>query len=159
MFHHVLRSHGQKTTRILVTHALHFLPQVDFIITVSDGQVAEQGSYEQLMANEEGAFSKFVKEFEHKQHEEAESLQEEEQEENTTASETGPVTSKESKAPSKGLMQAEERAVGSVATSTYVTYVAAGKGRILLPLVLVFLVLSQAFNVFSSYWLIYWEER
>ncbi|PPQ65049.1 hypothetical protein CVT26_015745 [Gymnopilus dilepis] len=159
VFQHVLRSHGQKTTRILVTHALHFLPQVDFIITVSDGQIAEQGSYEQLMANEEGAFSKFVKEFEHKQHEEAESVQEEEQEETTTASDSGPVASKEFKAPSKGLMQAEERAVGSVANSTYVTYVAAGKGRILLPLVLVFLVLSQAFNVFSSYWLVYWEER
>jgi ATP-binding cassette, subfamily C (CFTR/MRP), member 1 len=32
----------------LVTQALHFLPQVDHIIVVNDGTVAEQGSYAQL---------------------------------------------------------------------------------------------------------------
>ncbi|KAF8907014.1 P-loop containing nucleoside triphosphate hydrolase protein [Gymnopilus junonius] len=156
VFQNVLRSNGQKTTRILVTHALHFLPQVDFIITMSDGHIAEQGTFEQLMANEEGAFAKFIKEFERQKNEEAESAEEEE---NTSTKNSEPSANKEVKAPAKALMQMEERAVGSVSGPTYSTYFAAGKGQVILPLIFASLFLSQAFNVFSSYWLVYWEER
>ena len=49
-------------TRILVTHTIHFLPQVDYVYIISDGRVAEQGTYAELMAR--GAeFSEFIKEF------------------------------------------------------------------------------------------------
>ena len=49
-------------TKILVTHTLHFLPQVDYIYTIANGQTMECGTYPELMAND-GVFSKFVKEF------------------------------------------------------------------------------------------------
>ncbi len=42
-------------TRILVTHALHFLPYVDHIILMDDGKIAEQGTYNELKSGE-GAF-------------------------------------------------------------------------------------------------------
>ena len=58
----MLRSNLAGKTRILVTHALHFLPQVDYILTIVDGRVAESGAYSELMAND-GEFSKFVTEF------------------------------------------------------------------------------------------------
>ncbi|XP_062956568.1 ATP-binding cassette sub-family C member 6 [Cynocephalus volans] len=39
----------QGTTRILVTHALHVLPQADQIVVLADGAIAEMGSYEELL--------------------------------------------------------------------------------------------------------------
>lgn len=46
-------------TRILVTHGVSFLPQVDEIVVLVDGQVSEIGSYKTLKANG-GAFSEFL---------------------------------------------------------------------------------------------------
>jgi len=36
-------------TRLLVTHQLHFLPQVDMVICMRDGKVVEQGTFDELM--------------------------------------------------------------------------------------------------------------
>uniref|UniRef100_A0A8D3BME4 Multidrug resistance-associated protein 1 n=1 Tax=Scophthalmus maximus TaxID=52904 RepID=A0A8D3BME4_SCOMX len=47
-------------TRVLVTHGLSYLPQVDLILVMVEGEVTEMGSYQQLMATE-GAFSEFVR--------------------------------------------------------------------------------------------------
>ncbi|XP_060076556.1 multidrug resistance-associated protein 1-like [Ylistrum balloti] len=49
-------------TRILVTHGVHWLPNVDKIIVMDDGRITEVGSYEQLLENN-GAFSKFLNTF------------------------------------------------------------------------------------------------
>jgi hypothetical protein len=47
---------------ILVTHALHFLPQVDFVYTVVNGRIAEQGPYDELIKHD-GPFAKLVADF------------------------------------------------------------------------------------------------
>nr|6NLO_A Chain A, Multidrug resistance-associated protein 6 [Homo sapiens] len=39
----------QGTTRILVTAALHILPQADWIIVLANGAIAEMGSYQELL--------------------------------------------------------------------------------------------------------------
>lgn len=49
-------------TKILATHALNFLPQVDCIYTTADSQIKERGTYTELMAND-GVLSKFLREF------------------------------------------------------------------------------------------------
>lgn len=36
-------------TRILVTHALHVLPQADWIVVLEDGAIAEMGSFQELL--------------------------------------------------------------------------------------------------------------
>ncbi|KAJ1344932.1 hypothetical protein BSLG_000447 [Batrachochytrium salamandrivorans] len=46
-------------TRILVTHQLHFLPRVDYIIVMNYGEVIENGTYSELMAAE-GEFSSLM---------------------------------------------------------------------------------------------------
>lgn len=38
----------QGKTRVLVTNQLHFLPQVDRIILVSEGTIKEEGTFEEL---------------------------------------------------------------------------------------------------------------
>ncbi|CAL1547665.1 unnamed protein product [Lymnaea stagnalis] len=52
---------GDKT-RVLVTHGIQWLPLVDHIIVMTDGQISEEGSYDQLMSHD-GAFASFLKEF------------------------------------------------------------------------------------------------
>ncbi|XP_059139698.1 multidrug resistance-associated protein 1-like isoform X2 [Physella acuta] len=47
-------------TRILVTHGIHWLPEVDSIIVMDQGQVKESGSYKELMSHD-GPFAQFVK--------------------------------------------------------------------------------------------------
>uniref|UniRef100_A0A665WLN5 Multidrug resistance-associated protein 1 n=1 Tax=Echeneis naucrates TaxID=173247 RepID=A0A665WLN5_ECHNA len=47
-------------TRVLVTNGFNYLPQVDLILVMSQGEVTEMGSYQQLMATE-GAFSEFLR--------------------------------------------------------------------------------------------------
>ncbi|PKU36984.1 canalicular multispecific organic anion transporter 1 [Limosa lapponica baueri] len=50
---------GTGTTRILVTHSISFLPQVDNIVVLVAGEVSEHGSYSTLLANR-GAFAHFL---------------------------------------------------------------------------------------------------
>ncbi|XP_065528068.1 ATP-binding cassette sub-family C member 2 isoform X2 [Lathamus discolor] len=61
LFEHVLGPKGllQNKTRILVTHSISFLPQVDNIVVMVAGAVSEHGSYGTLLANR-GAFAQFL---------------------------------------------------------------------------------------------------
>ena len=47
---------------MLVTHGLSFLPQVDLILVMVDGEITEAGSYTELIARK-GAFADFIKAF------------------------------------------------------------------------------------------------
>ncbi|XP_004691800.1 PREDICTED: multidrug resistance-associated protein 6 [Condylura cristata] len=51
VFNQVIGPSGllQGTTRILVTHTLHVLPQADWIVVLEGGAVAEMGSYQELL--------------------------------------------------------------------------------------------------------------
>lgn len=55
-----LRARGK--TVILVTHALHFLSQCDYIYTMANGRVVEAGTYNDLLARG-GDFARLSKEF------------------------------------------------------------------------------------------------
>lgn len=46
-------------TRLLVTHNISVLPEVDYIIVLDDGMIIEQGSYQQLLETN-GKFSKLM---------------------------------------------------------------------------------------------------
>ncbi|XP_073722695.1 ATP-binding cassette sub-family C member 3 isoform X2 [Misgurnus anguillicaudatus] len=49
-------------TRILVTHGISFLPQVDNILVIVDGRVSEMGSYQDLL-KQNGAFAEFLRNY------------------------------------------------------------------------------------------------
>ncbi|OAD61579.1 Multidrug resistance-associated protein 1 [Eufriesea mexicana] len=61
IFENVIGSTGllKKKTRILVTHGMIYLPEVDNIIVLKDGEITEVGSYKQLL-EKRGAFSEFL---------------------------------------------------------------------------------------------------
>nr|XP_014351311.1 PREDICTED: canalicular multispecific organic anion transporter 2 [Latimeria chalumnae] len=49
-------------TRILVTHGISFLPQVNQIVVLVDGKVTEMGSYQDLL-KQNGAFAEFLRNY------------------------------------------------------------------------------------------------
>ena len=49
-------------TRILVTHGLTYLPETDHVIVLTNGEVSEQGSYQELL-RKNGKFAKFLLEY------------------------------------------------------------------------------------------------
>uniref|UniRef100_A0A8C5WMM8 ABC-type glutathione-S-conjugate transporter n=1 Tax=Leptobrachium leishanense TaxID=445787 RepID=A0A8C5WMM8_9ANUR len=49
-------------TRLLVTHGVSFLPQVDHIVVIVDGKVSETGSYQELL-KQNGAFAEFLRNY------------------------------------------------------------------------------------------------
>lgn len=46
-------------TRLLVTHGITFLPEVDDIVVLKDGEISEQGTYVELL-EKKGAFADFL---------------------------------------------------------------------------------------------------
>ncbi|KAG7451066.1 ABC transporter [Guyanagaster necrorhizus] len=159
VFNNVLRSTTPGKTRILVTHALHFLPQVDYIFTIAGGHIAERGTYDELM-QKDGEFSKFYKEFGSKEEKEEEEEVEEEEDaiEGIGKESVSEGDLKKKITPGPGLMQAEERNTGAISWSVYKQYSDAGRGRVVLPILFFSLVFVQGATVMASYWLVYWEE-
>ncbi|KAI6039823.1 ABC transporter [Pisolithus marmoratus] len=144
VFYNVLKSNGSGKTRILVTHALHFLPEVDFIYTVVDGRIAERGTYHELMANE-GAFAEFIREFGSKEDPTAKSAEIKEVQVEASA--------KRDAVKGKGMVQEEERSIGAVRWRIYRQYLSVDHGLIFVPLLFLSLVLMEGANVVSAYWL------
>ncbi|PPQ64144.1 hypothetical protein CVT24_008774 [Panaeolus cyanescens] len=161
VFQNVLQTSLSGKTRILVTHALHFLPQVDYIYVIADGRIAEEGTYANLM-EKGGEFSQFVSEF---------GSAEKEEEKEEDAVEDAPEEDKERKrvlareekvkkaVAGAALMQVEERNTGAISSAVYKEYLKAGYGEIVMPLLLLSLVLMQGATVMSSYWLVWWQEQ
>ncbi|THV02862.1 ABC transporter [Dendrothele bispora CBS 962.96] len=156
VFQNVLRNAMAGKTRVLVTHALHFLPQVDYIYVVSDGRIIERGTYTELMDSGR-EFSMFVREFGSKDDEGEQSKEEEEEE---APAEEKPEDGKRKKfTTGAGIMQAEERNTGAVDMSVYKEYSKAGRGQYILPFLVFAIVMVQGSSVMSSYWLVYWQEE
>lgn len=130
-----------------MTHALHFLPQVDYIYTIADGSIAEHGTYTELI-NKAGEFAKFVQEFGTGN----EVKKEEEEDVVVDVTEETDKGHKKRVTPGAVLMQAEERNTGAISWEVYKEYSKAGKGSIILPLLFFSLVLIQCATVMSSYW-------
>lgn len=144
-------------TRILVTHALHFLPQVDYIYCIENGTIAEEGTYADLMTRG-GEFSQFITEFGSKEEEQE---KKEEQEEDTIGADDEDAVLKIAKAKEDkmkkavsgaALMQAEERNTGAIAWPVYRDYMKAGHGEWVMPALVLSLVLMQGATVLASYW-------
>lgn len=129
-------------TRLLVTHQLHFLPQVHRILVVKDGVIVEQGTYQELVDHGQD-FARILRDFGAKEEEKEEQAEE-------AIEEADPVAAQ---APSKGPMNikpaqnAEDRETGAVSMAVYKGYFKKGGGLWTIPLLLGVLVLAQVAQV------------
>ncbi|XP_054389484.1 multidrug resistance-associated protein 1 isoform X8 [Pongo abelii] len=96
IFENVIGPKGmlKNKTRILVTHSMSYLPQVDIIIVMSGGKISEMGSYQELLARD-GAFAEFLRTY-------ASTEQEQDPEENGVTGISGP--GKEAKQMENGML-------------------------------------------------------
>ena len=148
VFNNVFLESGSGATRILVTHALHFLPKVDHIYFMVDGRITERGKFDEVMANRD-RFARLFDEFVTKDQaeskgEKAVDFEDESADENI----------KKRQAARRGtqLMQAEERNIGAVNVQVYKQYIQSGNGMALMPVMLVTTVLMQVSMILMSYW-------
>ncbi|KAI0694596.1 ABC protein [Cytidiella melzeri] len=163
-----LRNRGK--TVILVTHALHFLSQCDFVYTVDNGRIASQGKYEDLVRSDE-AFAKLMKEFGGEE-KHAEDVEEEEEAMEQKAPAQASLEEAKSKSESKQkrlgagsgklegrLIVSEKRTTGSVSWKVYGAYFSAGRASLTVPFLIVFLFLMQGSQIMNSYTLVWWQAN
>ncbi|KAJ3115025.1 hypothetical protein HK100_001489 [Physocladia obscura] len=151
-------------TRLLVTHQLHFVPQCDIVITMKNGEISEYGTYAELMAAE-GEFSKLMHSYGGVTDTETES-------EDSVHEAAGKVidivvsekfkrgneTSNIEQNDGKKLVVAEDREIGSVKSSVFLSFAVAMGGFKSVGLLIFVLVLSQAFRIATDLWLVYWTD-
>ena len=148
VFNNVLLDSSSGASRILVTHALHFLPKVDQIYFMADGRITEHGTFDEMMANREG-FARLFDEFVTKDQTESKGEKDVDVEDDDADENI-----KKRRAALRGaqLMQAEERNTGAVNAQVYKQYIQSGNGMVLIPVMFLSVVLLQVSTVLSSYW-------
>ncbi|KAG2075302.1 ABC protein, partial [Suillus decipiens] len=156
-----LRNRG--ITVILVTHAIHFLSQVDYIYTLNNGVITDRGTYEELISRG-GDFARLDLEFGGH----ASEGKDEEQAEEVTPQAIEDVKLKSGRAREKAtgsgklegrLVVKEKRSTGSVSWGVYWTYLVSGRGSITGPLFLFAMLGMQGSLILSSYTLVWWETN
>uniref|UniRef100_A0A8D3D247 Multidrug resistance-associated protein 1 n=1 Tax=Scophthalmus maximus TaxID=52904 RepID=A0A8D3D247_SCOMX len=139
-------------TRVLVTHGLSYLPQVDLILVMVEGEVTEMGSYQQLMATE-GAFSEFVRTYaavDHTHNNDVTSV--------SKQSQGDKEVSKKAKNPEVGkLTEADKASTGRVNLSVFWAYLKA-IGVLLSCISLLLFFAHHSASLFSNYWLSLWTD-
>ncbi|WFD31666.1 hypothetical protein MSPP1_002705 [Malassezia sp. CBS 17886] len=150
-----LRAEGRAV--ILVTHAIQYLPQADKVVAMDDGAVEEVGTYDELM-RAGGNFAQAMANY---------GLLRESGEE-ADADELAAVVEGE-RAPHKALdraalskeggktMEDEERNTGSVDGHVYASYLRAGRGWLIVPVLILSASAMQAVTNLSSYWIVWWQ--
>ncbi|KAG0325521.1 hypothetical protein BGZ99_000575 [Dissophora globulifera] len=182
----ILQELGKKT-RVIATHQLHVLPDVDYVITMKHGRIVEQGTFQSLIANK-GDFFKLMRQHgghhHHHQHGEDANGQAHRRvlrrnsssaakvqliEEVTESDDDITVLSEESVSEDReeeeekpiimqGQMTEEERATGAVSMDVYRSYFGLG-GHSDWILVVVLMSLQQAAGVAMGVWLSFWTEN
>jgi ATP-binding cassette subfamily C (CFTR/MRP) protein 1 len=153
VFNNCIRHALQGKTRVLVTHQLQYLNQVDHIIVVSDGTIVEQGSFDDLVASN-GELTRLLSDVQ-------------------TTSESGNHTKKDemrksTSGPPKAMVEREEttdqiiaeeeRNTGAVDAVTWWAYLKATGGVGMIIMLLLEIILLQSSVVILSQWLTWWTE-
>eukprot|EP00079_Xenopus_tropicalis_P030383 XP_012826370.1 PREDICTED: multidrug resistance-associated protein 1-like [Xenopus tropicalis] len=156
-------------TRVLVTHGVSFLPQMDMIIVMSDGRVSEVGTYNELL-QKNGAFSEFLNTYARKSVVFEESYEEQtpnsiqgamkmkgkHSARNDTDNETDDVAN-EIEADAGKLTEADVALTGRVKLSVYLEYCKI-MGKWYLLISALFFIVQQAASLSYNYWIGLWAD-
>ncbi|KAI9333757.1 hypothetical protein DFJ73DRAFT_799177 [Zopfochytrium polystomum] len=63
LFEKCIKGAMEGKTRVLVTHQLHVLPQVDYIYLMSEGRIVEHGTYAEMTKDEGSRFAELMNEY------------------------------------------------------------------------------------------------
>ncbi|KAG8381914.1 hypothetical protein BUALT_Bualt05G0022300 [Buddleja alternifolia] len=167
VFNSCIKEALEGKTRVLVTNQLHFLPQVDKIILVSEGMVKEEGTFEELSEN--GTLFKELMEnagkMEEHMHENGDgmnfslgiSLHSSSMDQNEVPKDAN-STSKRKEGRSI-LIKHEERAIGIVSWNVVTRYKEALGGSWVVMILFTCYTLTETLRVLSSTWLSVWTKQ
>ncbi|EGF81682.1 hypothetical protein BATDEDRAFT_19380 [Batrachochytrium dendrobatidis JAM81] len=157
-------------TRVLVTHQLHFLPRVDYILMMDHGRIVAQGTFDELFKTNL-AFSALMQEYgglDDKLDEEVEKPKLAEnsiknavvRKNSDTLAKSESIKKSINEPPPDGhLMTVEERNTGLVDTRFYMSYLKMAGGMTAAFTILIVLILSQVLRVMTDQWLAYWSSN
>uniref|UniRef100_A0A8B9MV57 ABC-type glutathione-S-conjugate transporter n=1 Tax=Accipiter nisus TaxID=211598 RepID=A0A8B9MV57_9AVES len=165
IFEHVLGPNGllKDKTRVLVTHTINILPQVDNVVFLVDGTISEIGSYQELLQRN-GAFAEFLHSHITAEEQAGTGFPGNPNDDNSVKSsamerETIPASQDSTTAAAtKGrLMKGEKTQHGRVNTSIYAAYLKATGLPLCVYTILLF-ACQQAVSFSRGYWLSMWTD-
>ncbi|GJJ75899.1 hypothetical protein EMPS_08257 [Entomortierella parvispora] len=167
-------------TRVIATHQLHVLPSVDYIIFMKEGSIAEEGTYQELLAKG-GTFSELMGQYGGVEESSrlssgsatpvsstdrdiskdiefySEAATETEQDEICNVDSTSAGKTETTTAGLKLVIE-EEREIGAVGSQVYIQYFSmAGAG--IWSAVLFCYILQQVCGILMNYWLSLWSDQ
>ncbi|TPX30450.1 hypothetical protein SmJEL517_g06008 [Synchytrium microbalum] len=169
------------TTRILVTHQLHFLHRADYVIVMKKGRIAERGSFSMLMeAN--GEFADMMRSYGGVEDELPDpSMDVSDMSKHLIAKDYTKIAEETQKQLHLGeryaferiskqiklntqnsplaLMSVEDRAVGSVSGAVYWSYAKAAGGVPFLVTLSIIVLVTQIASVGNNFWLTVWTRN
>ncbi|XP_062096642.1 ABC transporter C family member 12-like isoform X2 [Humulus lupulus] len=163
VFNKCIKQELQGKTRLLVTNQLHFLPQVDKIVLVSDSTITEQGTYEELTKN-----GKMFQKLMENAWKTGKNVKE--KVDNESCFQDIPVpalnglfsdanNSTKENLEKVVLIKQEERETGVVSWNVLMRYKNALGGLWVVMIVLIFYSLMEVLRVSSSAWLSLWTDQ
>ncbi|RHN65540.1 putative xenobiotic-transporting ATPase [Medicago truncatula] len=161
VFRNCIKEGLQGKTRVLVTNQLHFLPQVDKIILVSEGMIKEQGTFEELLKC--GPLFQKLMENAGKMEQEVDGQDTNDvlPLDNGTIVELANDLSygKKGKFQKSVLVKQEERETGVVSWKVLMRYTSALGGIWVVSILLACYTLTEALRISSSTWLSVWTSQ
>nr|XP_026485069.1 multidrug resistance-associated protein 4-like isoform X1 [Vanessa tameamea] len=163
LFDECITGYLRHTTRVLVTHQLHYLKAADYIVIMNNGAVDAKGTYDELLTSGKD-FAKLL----HSVQEDNETNTEKEKpppmSRRTSArlSTTRRPSLSESTTGCEGPaqeMEEEERESGSMGWRVYGAYLRAGGQKARLVFMVLLLVIGQLSATLCDYWVTYWTNE
>ncbi|GAA5825076.1 hypothetical protein JCM11251_006090 [Rhodosporidiobolus azoricus] len=150
IFEHAIKGALGDRTRIMVTHAVQYLPEADLVLVMENGRIVERGHYQELIAAN-GSFSRFAQEY-------GVTTAADAKKEVKGAENAEPGTERKGVPASKPMMQKEEQASGTIGLKVWGAYARAANGWVTVPLVLGTLLAMGVATVLSNFALVWWQS-
>ncbi|KAM0052069.1 putative ABC-type xenobiotic transporter [Helianthus debilis subsp. tardiflorus] len=165
VFEKCIKEELRGKTRVLVTNQLHFLPQVDKIILVSEGMVKEEGTFEELSENgllfktlmeKVGGMDDHVEGSECGTNIDYGSSKQYADEVVGESTDDQSITKKNRKSV---LIRQEDRQTGIVSWKVLARYTDALGGLWVVLILFICYISTEVLRILSSTWLSYWTEQ
>ena len=155
VFNNCIKKALRGKTRVLVTHQLQYLNQVDHIIVVSEGRIVEQGTFDQLVARN-GELNRLLSDVQ--SFSEDSDLAQKDSKRKSMSGAQKKATDEKPNTPDQ-LIVDEERNMGAVGAATWWAYLKATGGISMAVMLLLEVILLQSSVVILSQWLTWWSEN
>ncbi|TSQ35288.1 Multidrug resistance-associated protein 5 [Bagarius yarrelli] len=162
LFHKAIHSSAGEKTVIFVTHQLQYLAQCDEVVLMKDGQIAEHGTHDQLMARGRDYAMLFASV--QQENMVRNTLKNKHRGENKISALSDSVITLTAERPTESikgdqLMQAEEKGHGAVTWTVYAAYIKAAGGPLAFIINVLLFLATTGSIAFSNWWLSYWIKQ